>query len=86
MLVCAFGRPGNNLIFSLDNGRTWGHERAITPTDIHTTGYLDIIETKPGRLFVIYDAFDYSVSQVWLWEPTVFMNGIFGVFVDVKRL
>jgi len=85
VLVCAFGRPGNNLIFSLDNGRTWGHERAVTPADIRTTGYLDIIETEPGRLFVIYDAFNYSLSQVWLWEPTASMNGIFGVFVDVKR-
>jgi hypothetical protein len=86
VLVCAFGRPGNNLIFSMDNGRTWGHERAITPADINSSGYLDIIETEPGRLFVMYDAYDYSLSQVWLWDPAGFLNGLFGVFVDVKPL
>ena len=84
VLVCAFGRPGNNLIFSLDNGRTWGNETAITAADIRTTGYCDIVETEPGRLLVIYDAYDTSVAKYWLWDPPQPVNAIWGMYVDVK--
>jgi Fe-S cluster biogenesis protein NfuA len=85
VLVLAFGRPGNNLIFSTDNGRTWGHELAITPADVNTSGYCDVVEVAPGRLLVVFDAYDWDLDGVWLWEPQK-QNGLFGVFVDVKRI
>lgn len=85
LLVCAFGRPGNNLMFSLDNGKSWGAEVEITPADLRSTGYMDIAEVEPGRLLVIYDAYNTTLSKFWLWDPPDEFNGIFGVFVDVKR-
>lgn len=85
VLVCAFDRPGNNLVFSVDDGRTWGREISVTPADIRTTGYLDIVEVEPGQLLAIYDAFNMSLQKFWLWEPRE-VNGAFGSFVDVKRL
>lgn len=85
VLVCAFGRLGNNLAFSLDNGHTWCRELAITPADIRTTGYCDLVEVEPGRLLVVYDQYDTDAKGLWLWEPKE-VNGIFGCFVDVKKL
>ncbi len=84
VLVCAFGRPGNSLVFSLDDGRTWGHEIALTAADIQTTGYCDIAEVSPGRLLAIYDVYDAPYAKIWLWEPKT-LNGILGTFVDVQR-
>lgn len=85
VVVCAFGRPGNSLIFSTDGGRTCGRELALTAADVRTTGYVDMIEGEPGCLLVVYDAYDTSLQKFWLWEPRE-VNGVFGVFVDVKRL
>lgn len=85
VLVCAFGRPGNNLMFSLDGGRSWGAEMEITEPDVRSTGYMDIYEVEPGRVLVIYDAYNTTLAKVWLWEPPDEFNGIFGVFVDVRR-
>lgn len=85
VLALAFGRPGNNLIFSTDGGRTWGHEIAITAADVNTSGYCDLIEVEPGKLLVVFDAHDWDLDGVWLWEPQK-QNGVFGVFVNVKRV
>lgn len=84
VLVCAYGRPGNNLVFSLDGGKSWGSEMAITPQDVRTTGYLDMLEIQPGRLLVVYDKYDTDSNGIWLWEPKE-VNGVFGVCVDAKR-
>lgn len=84
VLVCAFGRPGNNLMFSLDNGETWIREIALTPPDIKTSGYLDLIEVEPGRLLVIYDMVNTPPASTWLWEPPPPICAVWGVFVDVK--
>ena len=85
VLVCAFGRPGNNLMFSLDDGMSWGGEMMITAADARSTGYLDVVEVGPGRLLVVYDAYNTTLAKFWLWEPPDEMNGLFGVFVDVKK-
>lgn len=84
VLVLAFGRPGNNLIFSTDGGRTWGRELALTPADVNTSGYCDVVEVSPGKLLVVFDAHDMDLDGVWLWEPKK-QNGLFGVFVTVRR-
>lgn len=85
VLALGFGRPGNNLIFSTDGGRTWGHELAITAADVNTSGYCDLVEVEPGKLLVVFDAHDWDLDGVWLWEPKK-QNGLFGVFVTVRRL
>lgn len=81
--VLATGRPGNMLYFSTDNGHSWCRELAITPADILTSGYIDILETAPNRLLAVYDIYNSPLESFWLWEPT-YVNGIFGTFIDVK--
>lgn len=82
ILVMAFGRPGNHLMFSTDGGRNWGRGVSITSAGPGTTGYVDVLEVEPGRLLVIYDQIDRPTSRVWLWEPQR-INALFGVYVDV---
>ena len=84
-VVLATGRPGNRLYFSTDNGRTWGAPVVLTPDSMRTSGYCDVMEVSPGRLLAIYDSMDTDLSGIWLWEPQE-VNGILGVFVDVKKL
>jgi hypothetical protein len=83
-LACVFGRPGNNLMISRDNGRSWTGEIPLTYPDIRTTGYVDLAEVQPGRLLVVYDAWDMPPRQVWLWEPPEPVCAIWGRFVDVR--
>ncbi len=53
VLVVAYGRPGNWLAFSLDNGRTWvGH---FCFYGGGTTSYNTVEEVAPGKLLVVYD-------------------------------
>ena len=85
VLVLAFGRCGNNLSFSLDGGRNWGREVALTYADVKTSGYCDVVEVGPSRLFAVYDLYNTDPARLWLWEPKE-VNGVFGVFVDVKRI
>jgi hypothetical protein len=85
VLVCAFGRPGINLIFSLDNGKTWIREIPLISSTAKTSGYVDAVEVSPGRLLVVYDAYDTDLAGIWLWEPKE-VNGIFGRFVNVRVL
>lgn len=84
VVVLAFGRPGNNIAFSLDNGHSWGYECAISRTDALTSGYVDIVELDDGRLLAVYDVFNTPLQAVWLWEP-IRINGILGRFISVKR-
>ena len=84
LLVCAFGRPGNNMVFSKDGGRSWGAETEITPADLRSSGYLDMLEVEPGRLLVVYDAYNYTPAKFWLWEPPEEMNALYGRYVDVE--
>lgn len=52
-IVCTYGRPGNWLAFSLDEGRTWtGHFCFYNGP---TTSYNSVEEIAPGTLLVVYD-------------------------------
>mgnify|MGYP003603212616 CR=1 FL=1 len=82
ILVMAFGRPGNNLVFSADGGRSWSHELALSPADVRTSGYVDMAEVGRGRLLAVFDVYNYSLEGFWLWEPTE-VNGVLGRFVNV---
>jgi len=51
-LACSYGRPGADLMFSVDDGRTW-----TDPTSIHPerySGYTAVCEIEPGVLLYGY--------------------------------
>jgi hypothetical protein len=53
VIVCTYGRPGNWLVFSLDDGRTWtGH---FCFYDGPTTSYNSVEEVSADTLLVVYD-------------------------------
>ena len=57
IIVCTTGRPGNWLVFSKDDGRTWEgafcfHEGGPWPT---ITSYNILYEVAPDTILVIYD-------------------------------
>jgi hypothetical protein len=54
VLACSYGRPGSNLMFSTDQGKTWKHHTVITDSGGFT--YTAIREVSPGRLLYIHDA------------------------------
>ena len=54
ILVVTYGRPGNWLAFSLDNGRTWTGHFCYYEGGL-TTSYNSVEEVAPGRLLVVYD-------------------------------
>lgn len=54
VLVLAAGRPGNHLYFSVDGGRNWVRQLALTEGG-NSSGYVDIEEVSPGRLLALFD-------------------------------
>jgi hypothetical protein len=54
VLACSYGRPGSNLMFSLDRGETWVHHHVIT--ELRGYNYTSIQEVSPGRLLYVHDA------------------------------
>ena len=83
VIVLAYGRPGNNLIFSKNDGLSWGSEITLTPADARSTGYIGMTALDSNKLFVAYDTFNTDLSRLWLWEPEE-VNGIFGQIIEVN--
>jgi photosystem II stability/assembly factor-like uncharacterized protein len=54
VLACSYGRPGSNLMFSTDRGKTWDHHLVIS--DAKGFNYTAIREVRPGRLLYVHDA------------------------------
>lgn len=54
VVACSYGRPGSNLMFSLDQGRTWVHHRTVT--ELKGFNYGAVREVSPGRLLYIQDS------------------------------
>jgi photosystem II stability/assembly factor-like uncharacterized protein len=54
VLACSYGRPGSNLMFSLDRGQTWVHHQVIT--EVRGYNYTSLQEVSPGRLLYVHDA------------------------------
>jgi len=54
VLACSYGRPGSNLMFSVDRGKTWIHHRVITESK--GFNYTAVREISPGRLLYVHDA------------------------------
>jgi hypothetical protein len=84
ILVCTAGRPDNNLIFSLDDGRTWTREYNLDSRH-QSSGYLYVAEIEPNRVIVVYELHDYSAQRFWLWEPPDRKNVAKAVVLDVSR-
>lgn len=84
VLVAVYGLPGNCLMFSVNNGHGWSKEVVLTPPDVKTTGYIDMLEVSPNRLLLVYDTYDAPLSKAWLWEPPDFVNAIWGMFINIE--
>ena len=54
VIACSYGRPGSNLMFSTDGGKTWDDYHVIS--DKFGFNYTAIREVRPGRLLYIHDA------------------------------
>jgi hypothetical protein len=76
IIVCTYGRPGNWLCFSLDDGHTWaGH---FCFFDGSTTSYNSVEEVSPDTLLVVYD------RQV-LDDTGNMAQAVVGTYFTVKR-
>ena len=53
VIACTYGRPGNWLTFSLDDGKTWTGHFCFGAGN--TTSYNSVEEVAPGKLLVVYD-------------------------------
>lgn len=62
VLACSYGRPGSNLMFSKDQGKTSTHHSVIT--DSGGFNYTAIREVSPGRLLYLHDAPKLSALYV----------------------
>lgn len=81
-LVLVYGRPGNMLTVSYDNGHSWSIATTISSPAAKTSGYVGILPVGPNRLLCAYDVFNTDLSGIWLWEPKE-VNGVFSVFVEI---
>jgi hypothetical protein len=54
VLACSYGRPGSNLMFSINGGKDWIHHRVITAES--GFNYTSVQEVRPGRLLYVHDA------------------------------
>jgi hypothetical protein len=82
IVVCTTGRPGNWLVFSKDDGRTWEggfcfHKGGPWPT---ITSYNFLYETAPDTILVIYDR--EIVKNPGLVEAN---HEIVGTFFSVRK-
>lgn len=84
ILVCGYGRPGNKLSFSTNQGKFWSKTVSLSPGHQLTTGYLDMVEVSPGKLFVTYDMRNYKEGFFSKAPKKPSRNVLMGVFVDVE--
>lgn len=82
--VLAYGRPGNMIALSRDEGRHWREEIAVSPMSMKTSGYLDGVEVAPDELLFFYDAHDYQTRKIWLWEPPPPANAVLYKRVTIR--
>ncbi len=82
VIAIATGRPGNWLVFSSDNGDTWGNavHYYTGPNPPDCSNYTSLVETVGNELLVVYtrtDAVDNNLSEVAGTFFTVTPNVIF---------
>lgn len=83
VLALCYGRPGNRVSFSVDDGRSWHRTIQLSPDNEPTSGYTAMIEVEPGRLLVVYDRSEYGVGTELSAQSASGVNAILGTFVNV---
>jgi hypothetical protein len=68
VLVCAYARPGNWLIFSVDDGLSWRGAFQFANSD----AYCNLVEVAPNRILVIYYAGRSTTSNDTSYAGTFF--------------
>lgn len=82
-LALACGRPGNRIYFSDDRGRTWQDEISLYPGQ-RTTGYIDIIEIRPGTLLAVHDIRNGSIGFLNTMRGEK-ISGILGTLIQINQ-
>lgn len=85
IIALVFGRPGNNIIFSSNYGRSWGGEVTLSSPGIKTSGYADVVEVEPGRLLAVYDTFGRPEQNFWLFSRPPGLNIVWGRFINISK-
>lgn len=83
VLVLGYGRPGNYMAFSVDNGRTWIRQTAMSSAMYPTSGYLGLIQVGPNRLLAVYDQYHTYLEKFYIKTPKL-VNAMYGRFIDVN--
>ena len=79
VLACSYGRPGVNIMFSLDGtGNGWTNYTTIFSGN--STSYTSFAEVAPGRLLFVFDSINFQDAPGA--KPA---NCIRGVYIDVAR-
>jgi hypothetical protein len=98
VLACSYGRPGNHIMFSVDEGATWTGHTQISPDVWHAppaTGhdrrgsmcYNSIIEVEPGKVLFFYDTLGViERDQDYKGDLTRTANYVRSVEIDVEMV
>lgn len=79
IVVCTYGRPGNELVFSDDDGKTWKGAFAYGEGAWGaTSSYNSVIPVGPDKALVVYD-------RTAAGENGLEMRDVVGTFVTVRR-
>ncbi len=79
VVVCTYGRPGNELVFSDDDGKTWKGAFAYSEGTWGTTSsYNSVIAVGPDTALVVYD-------RTTTAENGLERRDVVGTFFTVKR-
>jgi subtilisin family serine protease len=79
VLACSYGRPGVNIMFSLDgSGRQWTNGTTIFAGN--STCYTSFAEISPGRILLIFDSINFQDAPGV--NPA---NCIRGVYIDIAH-
>ena len=63
VLACSYGRPGVQIMFSLDGtGQEWTHHTEIPLGERASTCYTDMVEITPGEILLVHDT---SFEDSW---------------------
>jgi hypothetical protein len=83
VIACSYGRPGNAITFSVNDGEFWIKTTYLSPMEAPTTSCTDLVEVSPGRLLVVYDLQEYNPDGKWYSTPGEGVNAVMGCYIDV---
>lgn len=85
VVACSYGRPGNSIMFSEDDGKSWLKTITLTPADVATSGYVDFEEVSPGRILVAYDEREYIPEGSGIRFRELGNNVVYGRFIEIRK-